>query len=281
MLIRNTENNEQLTVRTKLLINSTGPFADEFRTRITTEQPEKYLDRVAGSHLDVFPAITHDSFYITAGDGRLIFLLKRNEDGLVYTRIGTTERPLKDSEPTEGVTPSVPEVSYLKSTVLEFFPQAQVTNETIIKMDAGIRPLVTQRSKSAFEKSREHEIIRDKGIYHVLGVKLTDFRRVAHELLEIIPWGELHLNITDASRSRKIPLRPDDGPNKVYAEDDIVEMLRRTMIVHWKDYLERRRGLGPRVLAKTNRQALEREFEVMKDVMKWDDAQSQKEGTTN
>lgn len=269
--LKNKENGQTLSLKTKILINATGAFVDEVRGNNS-----HLIDRVAGAHIDVYPALTDESYYITAGDGRLVFVLKRIEDGLVYTRIGTTERPLGPEEPSDNVRPTQKEIEYLRTLVREFFPTAQIDGTTVMRTDAGIRPLRAQNEADAFQKSREHEIVEDNGIYHVVGVKLTDFRRVANELLLKIPWKKLNLELTEPRRSELVPLRTVEK-NRLYVEEDIVEMVRRTMIVHWKDYLNRRRGLGPRVLHRIDPSAYRQEFDVMKEIMGWDEERARHE----
>jgi glycerol-3-phosphate dehydrogenase len=269
--LKNNENGQTLSLRTKILINAGGPFVDDMR-----HSPTKLIDRVAGSHINVYPALTAESYYVTAGDGRLVFVLKRDEDGLQYTRIGTTERPLESGESADNVQATKKEIDYLTALVHEFFPAANINPDTIISTDAGIRPLRAQNEADAFHKSREHDIVVENNVYHVVGVKLTDFRRVANELLLKIPWEKLNLRLSDPHRSESIPLRSQEAA-RLYVEQDIVEMIRRTMVLHWSDYVARRRGMGPRVLKRINAEAFQREFDAMKDVMGWDQERATRE----
>jgi glycerol-3-phosphate dehydrogenase len=273
--LKNRENGQTLSLRTKILINATGAFVDEVRSRGRSDASH-FVDRVAGAHIDVYPALTKESYYVTAGDGRLVFFLTRNEDGLVYSRVGTTERPLSAAEPSEPVVASEKEVSYLINLVKEYLPGARIEQENMVRIDAGIRPLRAQKTASAFQKSREHEIIVEKNVYHMVGVKLTDFRRVANELLLKIPWEKLNLRLTDSGRSEDRPLREVES-ERMYVETDIIETIRRTMVLHWKDYVERRRGVGPEVLRRIEPGAYEREFTAMKDVLGWDEEKARRE----
>ncbi|MCB4756911.1 MAG: FAD-dependent oxidoreductase [Elusimicrobia bacterium] len=277
--VKDRETGETLSLKTKILINATGPFLDEMRRREKGGRVSANLiERVAGSHLDVYPPLTHDSYYITASDTRLVFVLRRNEDGIIFTRIGTTERPLKESESSDDPQPSRQELDYLKALVMEFFPQADLSPERIIRTDAGIRPLRIQEEQKVFLKTREHEIIREDGVYHIIGVKLTDFRRVACELLKTIPWDHYGLKLNDLNRSKNIPLRAQPRRNrKMYAEADLGEIIRRTMVLHWRDYYERRRGAGPRILAHIAPDTLHREFGIMRKIMGWNDTTAENE----
>lgn len=270
LYLKNKETSETITVRSKLVINASGPFVDEVRKRGDDSRDKKRLvDRVAGSHIDVYPAFAQESFYITAADGRLIFLLKRDEDGLVYNRIGTTERPLASSEASDNPRPTSAETDYLVKAIKDFFPDAPIHASTIISSDAGIRPLKAQEGLNAFQKSREHGIVVENNVIHVIGVKLTDYRRVSDELVALIPWRkyDLMLGRTDMKASQAV-LRP--LPSRLYVEEGIQDLAKKTMILHWDDYLFRRRGLKPRVWAKKDVPRLRQEFEALAQTMGWD-----------
>src|SRR5581483_6340473 len=96
--LRNSDNGDSVAVAARVLINASGAFVDEVAARGTPRPGRPLVARVAGSHIDVYPAVTNRSFFVTASDGRLVFVLCRSEDGLVFSRIGTTERPLAPSE---------------------------------------------------------------------------------------------------------------------------------------------------------------------------------------
>ncbi|MBV9080374.1 MAG: FAD-dependent oxidoreductase, partial [Elusimicrobia bacterium] len=186
--LRDAESGETASVEARVLINAAGPFVDEVAARGNAAPAERTVDRVAGAHIDVYPALTRHSYYVTASDQRLVFVLRREEDGLSYTRIGTTERPLASGEATSPAVATEGEIAYLKSLVRSFFPSANL-EAGVTRIDAGVRPLRAQSDKNPFEKTREHDIVGGRRVYHVVGVKLTDHRRVAAELLSRINWA--------------------------------------------------------------------------------------------
>jgi glycerol-3-phosphate dehydrogenase len=259
----NKELAEEMLCRANHVINATGPFVDEVRAREfgVASQPAM-VDRVAGSHIDVVPAISEHSFYVSAHDNRLVFLLRRNEDGLAYTRIGTTERPLKAGESSDGVMPSVQELDYLRQLVAEYFPNARLNEVTEIRRDAGIRPLQAQEGSHAFHKSREHAIVRAGRITHVIGAKLTDFRRVSSEVADAF--------VTSVPEKGSMRTR---AAARMYLETTVEEVVERTMPVHFTDYVFRRRGLRPILNLKNDRAELNtptrRDFEAFAAAMKW------------
>jgi glycerol-3-phosphate dehydrogenase len=254
----NKETSEELRCQANQVINAGGPFVDDIRRRevgvATALRP--LVDRVAGAHIDVFPAVSERSFYVSATDNRLVFLLRRNEDGLAYTRIGTTERPLSEGETSDGVTPTKQELDYLRGLVRDYFPNAVLNDNTEIRRDAGIRPLRAQNGSDAFNKSREHAIIKEGRVTHVVGAKLTDFRRVSAEVADgfaVSTPEEPRLRISDKAR--------------MYSESTMKEFIDRTMPLHYADYVLRRRGLKPLLSLVLN--ADEKEFEEFAAVMGW------------
>ena len=55
-------------------------------------------------------------------------------------------------------------------------------------MDAGVRPLsASSNASNANAISRDHEIrIDSEGVLHVIGVKLTDYRRAAEHAVDLL-----------------------------------------------------------------------------------------------
>ena len=81
-------------------------------------------------------------------------------------------------------------MTYLLNSLSKYFPFQKFRREDILSSDAGVRPLAKpRRNTRENEISREHEIRVDhSGVIHVLGVKLTDHRRAAEEIVsELVP----------------------------------------------------------------------------------------------
>ncbi|MFN0118640.1 MAG: FAD-dependent oxidoreductase [Elusimicrobiota bacterium] len=276
--LRNNETNEIIFVKAKILINAGGPFVDEIRklNKNNKVPVSNLVDRVEGCHIDVFPKITEESYYVSAGDGRLIFVLKRNEDGFEYSRVGTTERVLSEGESSDGIHATQKEIEYLLSSVREMFPQVDFDSRRK-KNDAGIRPLRRQDESNPFEKNREHDIIEEEGLFHVIGVKLTDFRRVAHELFKKIDWEKWGINITriTSNISQEKPINPFQSTIS-YPEKNMNDFIEKTMILHWDDYLRRRKGAKP-LLEWGNETKLKEDFHILKTEMGWNEEDEKKE----
>jgi len=177
---------------------------------------------------------------------------------LLYTRIGTTERPLSENESSDGVVPSERELEYLRTLVRDYFPNAKLDDTTEIRRDAGIRPLQSQDAADPFHKSREHAIIKESRITHVVGAKLTDFRRVSSEVADAFA-----ANTPEDDR-----LRIFDVPG-MYAEWTMKEVVDRTMPLHFSDYVLRRHGLKPLLNDVLKKGENEKAFQEFSAAMGW------------
>lgn len=271
LTLKNRENDEVAVVTTKRLINASGAHLDDVRAREKNVAPEarKWIDRVAGSHIDVYPKIADRSYYISAGDNRLVFALLRDEDGLLYTRIGTTERALDPSESSDRPEPSKGELDYLKRLVKDYFPGVTLNDATILKTDAGIRPLRSQAELSAFDKSREHDVIDEGGVFHVAGVKLTDFRRVSSEIAD-------KLGVRKTVDSTNVPLVPS-SQRTIYPFQSVSDVVRETMPLHWGDYVWRRWGAKPAFELRHDPALAKNEFENFAGLMGWSEPKRSEE----
>ena len=266
--LRDQQTGASAKVTARVLINASGAFVDDVSRRGGEAPLETFVDRVAGSHIDVHPPVTQNSYYVTAADGRLVFVLCRDEDGLRFTRIGTTERPLAPGESSDAPKPTPAELRYLISLTNEFFPATPVREGDIIGSDAGIRPLRARpETGSAFQKSREHEIVEEGPVYHVIGVKLTDYRRVASEVMNGVRWDEHGVQLS--SNPVRRPLRPQDLGNRMYAEATAEQVVSHTMALHWDDLALRRLGGRPRAWRQGDPAVLERYFDEMSRLMNW------------
>lgn len=167
----------QRTVRCRKLINAGGAWVDKVRER-GKEHEKDFILPVAGSHVEVRPFLTR-SVLLQAADGRFFFVISRAHS----SRIGTTERLIKDPDRVEA---TKEEIDYLLGSVTRYFPGVRLSKKDVLSTDAGVRPLAAPKfHKEPNQVSREHEVrVGPSGVVHVLGVKLTDHRRAAQEVLD-------------------------------------------------------------------------------------------------
>ena len=113
-------------------------------------------------------------------DGRVMFVLPWGD----WSYIGTTDTdsPLGPDE----VTVEQNDLVYLLRSANALFPSARLTHGDVIASWAGLRPLLAANpTASASAISREHRIVRGpRGLYTIVGGKLTTWRRMAAELTD-------------------------------------------------------------------------------------------------
>ncbi len=161
----------------KKLINASGPWVDKVRS-LRGEKRDRYLSPIAGSHIEIqkfLPA----SVILQAKDGRVFFVINHGDKA----RIGTTEWHCPDPDDVR-----VPEsdIDYLLESLSHYFLAMKFTRQAVLSADAGVRPLSASSDASNPNAiPREHEIrIDSEGVVHVIGVKLTDHRRAAEEVVD-------------------------------------------------------------------------------------------------
>jgi glycerol-3-phosphate dehydrogenase len=161
------------------MVNASGPWVDQVR-EAAGERKEDFILPIAGAHIMLKKFLDY-SVILQTEDGRIFFVINIDETA----RVGTTERLARDPDRAEA---SPDEVAYLLSSLHSYFPSLSFRKEDILAQDAGVRPLARPRGKrDPHLVSREHEIrVGPTGVLHVLGVKLTDHRRAAEEILNRI-----------------------------------------------------------------------------------------------
>ncbi|MCG7199733.1 glycerol-3-phosphate dehydrogenase/oxidase [Marinobacter pelagius] len=194
-----TGDGHRVTVRTPLVINATGAWAATLQQQAPGSNP-LCIRPLRGSHLVVpwsrLPVSCAVSL-LHPDDGRPVFAFP----WAGTTVLGTTDLDHHedlDSEP--AITPE--EVQYLLTFAGRVFPSSRLDRNNILSTWAGVRPVVTDGSgKAASKESREHVLRADNGLVSIAGGKLTTFRRIAREALELgLGEGRRHL------------LRPDSRP---------------------------------------------------------------------
>ena len=180
-LVRVAEQKEEREVHVRKLINASGPWVDKTRA-LGREREKDYVLPVAGSHITL-PSFLPSSVLLQAQDGRFFFVIEQKSGA----RVGTTERVTKELD---GIKPSEEEVDYLLASLNRYFPGKNFSKKDILSQDAGARPLSAPAStRNPNEIPRDHEIrVSRSGCIHMIGVKLTDHRRAAEEVLDrLIP----------------------------------------------------------------------------------------------
>jgi len=169
-----------IPVHASVVINATGAWADRLREEIGGQSRIRPL---RGSHL-IFPAwklpVAQAISFLHPRDRRPVFIFPW--EGI--TLVGTTDvdhaSPL-DDEPSI----SAEEFAYLMEAVNAQFASLNLTPKEVLTTFAGIRPVIGTGKTDPSKESRDHVIWEEDGLLTVTGGKLTTFRLIALDALEV------------------------------------------------------------------------------------------------
>jgi glycerol-3-phosphate dehydrogenase len=175
------------TVRADVVVNATGPWADELLT-LDDGRPHAAIRGTKGAHLLVPRERVGNAAAVTMLsplDGRVMFVLPAGR----FAMLGTTDTRT-DAHPS-AVQASVADVDYLLASVNALFPEAALAADDVVSAWAGLRPLVAagqeQGAGAESRASREHAITwSDTRLLSVTGGKLTTYRSMAAETVEAL-----------------------------------------------------------------------------------------------
>lgn len=177
--LEDTETGQALQVKTAVVMNATGVFAESLHPL-----PMKgfHIRPLRGSHLvfpgNLFPLDRVLSFFHPQ-DHRPIFLFPW--EGCVF--LGTTDVDHSNDifqEP--RITQD--EADYLMAGLAHILPKMDLSLDNCIASLAGIRPVLSQKKQAPSKESRDHVVWKDKGLVTVTGGKLTTFRLLAADALK-------------------------------------------------------------------------------------------------
>ncbi len=173
---------EEYAIKSKYVINATGPWVDELREKNESKKG-KQLHLTKGVHL-VFPhnkLPIKQSVYFDVPDGRMMFAIPRGK----VTYVGTTDTNYYNDK--DEVRVDTTDALYLITAINQMFPDIHLEIEDIISSWAGLRPLIHEEGKSASELSRKDEIfISESGLISIAGGKLTGYRKMADRVVNVV-----------------------------------------------------------------------------------------------
>ena len=189
----------RLSVQARAVVNATGVWASELSPHVRL-QPSKGVHIVVRSAELGSPraAVTVPML----GEHNRFALVVPQPDGLTY--IGLTDDPI------DGPLPDVPqagpaEIDFLLSTVGRALA-VPLTAASVVGTFAGLRPLaagVDESGSPTADLSRRHVVDVSDGVITVYGGKLTTYRRMAQDTVDIVADG---LGIDAKCRTRELPL---------------------------------------------------------------------------
>jgi glycerol-3-phosphate dehydrogenase len=174
--------NNVFNIKSKYVINATGPWVDGLRQK-NQSSANKKLRLSKGVHLvvnhDKFPI--NQSVYFDIPDGRMMFAIPRG--GSTY--FGTTDTNYQENK--NNVRTSLVDAMYLISAVNNMFDGISISIDDVKSSWAGLRPLIHEEGKPASELSRKDEIyVSNTELISIAGGKLTGYRKMAERIVDLI-----------------------------------------------------------------------------------------------
>jgi glycerol-3-phosphate dehydrogenase len=172
---------EEVEVEGRVVVNASGPWFDRV-ARNLNPQSEPRIRTTKGVHL-ACPSVSRHALVLFSNlDGRLFFVIP----WLGYSWIGTTDTDY--SEDPGSARASASDVDYLTGSVEAFVPD--VKKGPVFFSNAGVRALV-QEAGSESSVSRMHRVSDGErtgapGLVSVLGGKLTGYRAIAEEVVDVV-----------------------------------------------------------------------------------------------
>ena len=206
-----TSGNHGARIRARTIVNAAGPWLDAVRRLEDRAAPQK-LQLTKGIHVvvkrDRLPI--NNMVLMTAEDKRSVFAVPRGP----YAYLGTTDTFYSQAEYWPEITRE--DVNYLLRAAARTFLGVPLTNDDIVALWSGVRPLLAQKGKRPSEISRRNEVLRGPaGMLSIAGGKLTSYRIMAQRVVDAC---EEHLGRTATpTRTADEPLPGGDIANGLAA----------------------------------------------------------------
>ncbi len=196
--VRDVEAGGTVEIRARAVIAACGPFSDQFRERLVPGARAR-ARLSSGAHI-VLPAVMrgHALTLTARSDGRVFFIMPFEG----RTLVGTTDRdyqgPVGDPPVEER------DILWLIDEANAVLRDRPFRRSDVIAAFCGVRTLARDQSAHPSKTSREQLVFEEPaGVVHVIGGKLTTWRLIARELVEV------------AARAIRRPL--DDGRHSASA----------------------------------------------------------------
>ena len=181
VVARDAESGRELSVRAKVVVNATGPFADKVR-RLADPDARLLIAPSQGIHLVFDRSFLPGASAIMVPhtkDGRVMFAIPWHG----HTVVGTTDTPIAEAALEPRALES--EVAFVLETAALYLHKAP-TRADVLSVFAGIRPLVRGGdSKLTAALSRDHSIhIDNSGLVTAAGGKWTTYRHMAEDTVD-------------------------------------------------------------------------------------------------
>ena len=177
---------ENQTIKAKVVINATGPWIDNFLSNSYKQTNANNIRLVKGSHIVVNKIFNHNySYLFQNSDGRIFFAIPWEDE---FTFIGTTD--VDFNEDLDNFSISEDEISYIITSANKYFDN-KISKNDVISHWSGVRPLYDNTKQKAQKASRDYIIredsrVDDSALINIFGGKLTTFRQLSEEVVDLI-----------------------------------------------------------------------------------------------
>ena len=181
--VRDQLGNQDITVRARHIVNATGVFSEQIEA-LAGYEPQVQVNPSKGVHL-VFSCedvkLGNDAIVLPETDDKRILFLVPWESRAIF---GTTDTGSGDLD---HPTATQEDISYLLNHLKRYL-SVQLTEENIISVYAGYRPLLSSRGGHSTAKlSRTHAVLQSpSGLVTIVGGKLTTYRRMAQDTVDVL-----------------------------------------------------------------------------------------------
>ncbi|WP_431156593.1 FAD-dependent oxidoreductase [Winogradskyella poriferorum] len=201
--VLDTENDEEISVSAKVVINATGVFANKILKMAGRKKRSLKIVPSQGIHL-----VLDKSFL----DGETALMVPKTSDGRVLFAIpwhnkvvvGTTDTPIK--KPSYEPKPLEEEIEFILDTAKTYLTKAP-KREDVKSVFAGLRPLVAPEGDKSNTKeiSRGHKIIHsESGLITIVGGKWTTYREMSEDVVNEAIEAHVLPNIKSKTRTMSI-----------------------------------------------------------------------------
>ena len=170
------------SLRARHVVNATGVWAQTLAPEVTL-RPSKGSHLLIGAHRVGDPPAAIN-VPVPGHFGRFVFALPR-PDGLVL--VGLTDELLPPGELPDVPGVTAEEERFLLTTLNEAL-ETDLTPDDVVGRFAGLRPLLDSGPRAPADVSRRHAVLGDPmgGVLTVVGGKLTTYRRMAQDVVDVI-----------------------------------------------------------------------------------------------
>jgi len=217
---------DQLRIPTRCVVNAAGVWADEVRALDEPRHPDS-IRPAKGVHVTIpWEKVRNDIAVIipVRADKRSLFLVPWGErpDGTYrHCYVGTTDTD--SDEPLDDPQCDADDIDYVLTALnqaLDVSVTEAITRDDITGVWSGYRPLVKPQSGSdgsaagskTADLSRQHQVaVSDAGVVRVNGGKLTTYREMAEDTVDVVVEQLGMSRWTRRSTTRRLALVGADG----------------------------------------------------------------------